>query len=292
MVHRPLPSEADFSPKNTSQWLAYVLRGGIVGLGGILPGVSGGVLCVAFGLYKPVMEVLSNPFTGLKKHLHMLIPFVLGGGLSFWLLAGLIGKTLQNEALAPLVFSVFIGLILGTFPALFREAGQEGRDKYSWFALGGSSLFLASFFLFLKYVQGVEITPSVPWYAFCGALWGIGIIVPGMSASPLLMTLGLYEPMSLGIYDFNLEVIIPMGIGLVITVFTLARQVQKLFEKHYSCTFHCILGFVIASTLPIIPLSFASLAEGILCLCLGVAGYFSALYLDKWGAKIRSHDAN
>lgn len=282
-----LPIEPDFSPKSTAQWLSYGVRGALVGLGGILPGVSGGVLCVAFGIYKPLMEVLSNPFVGLPKHLKMLIPFVLGGALSFVTLAGLIGTALQNEALTVLVFSTFVGLILGTFPALFREAGLEGRTKQSWVALFCSSISLTTFFLFLKYVQEVSITPNLYWYGFCGALWGVGIIVPGMSTSPLLMFLGLYEPMSLGIHRFDLTVIIPMGIGLLVTVLALARAVQRLFNKHYSLTFHCILGFVISSTIPIIPFQFRDTQEFVFSIVLAVTGFFFAYYMDKWGNKIR-----
>ena len=52
-----------------SHILIQVLRGALIGLGAVLPGVSGGVLCVIFGLYKPIMEVLADPFHGIKKHI-------------------------------------------------------------------------------------------------------------------------------------------------------------------------------------------------------------------------------
>ena len=49
--------------KNTGvlRWVLRVLQGMLVGVGAVLPGISGGVLCVVFGIYKPVMELLSNP---------------------------------------------------------------------------------------------------------------------------------------------------------------------------------------------------------------------------------------
>lgn len=275
----------DYSPQNLGQWLSLALRGAFVGVGGILPGVSGGVLCVAFGLYKPLMEVLANPIKGLKQHYKMFIPFIIGGVLGFVSLAKAIGILLEQES--TIVISVFIGLILGVFPALFREAGQEGRSKKDWMALACSSVFLTTFFLVLKYVQQISITPNTAWFVFSGALFGVGVIVPGMSSSSLLMFLGLYQPMSQGIGELNFSILIPVGIGGVATVLLLARGVQKLFEKHYAFTFHCIIGFVIASTIPIVPLEFISITELVLSLGLGAVACVFAYGMDKWGTKIR-----
>lgn len=278
----------DFTPKNPTEWLAYAVKGAFVGVGGILPGVSGGVLCVAFGVYKPLMEVLANPFTGLQKHLKMFIPFLLGGGIGFVALAGMIGSLFEQES--NLVTASFVGLILGVFPALFREAGQEGRTKASWIAMILSTILTMSmvlFFLVMQHYQGITVTPNTGWYFFSGLLFGCGVIVPGMSSSSPLIFLGLYGPMTAGIGNFDLAVIIPVGLGVVTSVFLLARRVQKLFEKHYSVTFHCIVGFVLASTIPIIPYRFASLTEFALCFVSGAACCAFAYGMDKWGTKIK-----
>ena len=72
---------------NVLKWLLFALQGAIVGVGAILPGVSGGVLCVAFGIYEPLMELLTNPKQTLKKHYSMFIPFIVGWALGFVLLA-------------------------------------------------------------------------------------------------------------------------------------------------------------------------------------------------------------
>lgn len=284
------PVTNDFTPQNSGEWLALAFKGAMVGVGGILPGVSGGVLCVAFGIYKPLMEVLANPFTGLKKHLQMFIPFVIGGGLGFIALAGLIGSLLEQES--NLVISAFVGLILGVFPALFREAGQEGRSKTSWIALSLSTVFLVVFFLLLESHQMTNITPSTGWYFFSGVMFGVGVIVPGMSSSSLLMFLGLYGPMTAGIGTLDFNVLIPVGFGVLASIIALARGVQKLFAKHCSVTFHCIVGFVIASTLPIIPRQFQDLQEFALCLVLGFGCCVFAYGMDKWGTKIRPVEAS
>lgn len=278
--------QKDYAPKNFSQWLAYVIRGMLVGVGGILPGVSGGVLCVAFGIYKPMMEVLANPITGLKHHYKMFIPFILGGGIGFVALAGVIGQLFSEDS--TLVTATFVGLIFGVFPALLREAGQEGRTKSSWIALGCSTLFLTTFFLLLDSTQALQITPNWGWFFFSGILFGVGVIVPGMSSSSLLIFLGLYGPMSAGIGSLDTGVLIPVSLGVITTVLLLARGVQKLFASHYAITFHCIVGFVFASTLPIIPRSFQSTTEGFLCAVCGILGFMFAYGMEVWGTKIKS----
>ena len=53
---------------NFIQMIIHAIQGAIIGVGAILPGVSGGVLCVAFGIYEPMMELLSHPFKALKKN--------------------------------------------------------------------------------------------------------------------------------------------------------------------------------------------------------------------------------
>ncbi len=285
--------EKDFSPKSTLEWLMLALKGAFVGVGGILPGVSGGVLCVAFGIYKPLMEVLANPFTGLKKHLNMFIPFIIGGGIGFVALAKVLGDLMEQES--NLVISAFVGLIFGVFPALFREAGQEGRNKASWIALVLSTVLtmtMVGVFLILEHQDAVSVTPSFFWYFFSGMLFGVGVIVPGMSSSSPLIFLGLYGPMVAGIGAFDFAVLIPVGLGVLSSVILLARSVQKLFAKHYSITFHCIMGFVLASTLPIIPHEFVSLGEGISCLCMAVFCCGFAYYMDKWGAKLSPSKEN
>lgn len=288
-MENPKELAKDFTPKNPSDWFAYALKGAIVGVGGILPGVSGGVLCVAFGIYKPLMEVLANPFTGLKKHLKMFIPFLLGGGLGFIALAGVIGDLFEKDS--NLVTSAFVGLIIGVFPALFREAGQEGRSKGSYIAMAISTLAtmtMVGFFLVMEHYQQFSVTPNFAWYFFSGMLFGAGVIVPGMSSSSPLIFLGLYGPMTAGIGSFDLSVILPVGLGVLTSIVLLARKVQRLFEQHYSITFHCIVGFVLASTLPIIPHEFTSLGEAMLCLALGVGCCVFAYGMDQWGTKIKA----
>lgn len=74
---RILLMKISFSWKRAAQWLLLFLQGAIVGTGAILPGISGGVLCVAFGIYEPLMELLSHPFQSLRKRYKMFNSFVM-----------------------------------------------------------------------------------------------------------------------------------------------------------------------------------------------------------------------
>ena len=102
--------------------LLRLVQGFIIGAGGILPGISGGVLSVIFGIYRPVMEVLAHPLNGLRRHLSLLLPVGAGAILGFLCGGGLILVLFdRSEKLAT---CLFIGLILGTLPSLWADAAR------------------------------------------------------------------------------------------------------------------------------------------------------------------------
>ena len=269
-------------------FIVRVIQGAIIGAGAILPGISGGVLCVVFGIYRPMMAVLAHPFKNLKLYWKMFIPIAIGWAAGFVGLAGAIAKLLSLNG--PAVVSLFIGLIAGTFPSLLREGAKNGKTKGMWVALAISTIALLAFFYTLKLSTFTAVTPSFGWYIFCGALWGISLIVPGMSSSSLLMFLGLYQPMSAGIAALDFGVLIPFAIGIVATVLMLARLVNHLFDKYYGIAFYCVIGFVIASTIPIIPLSFTGWGEAVLCIVAALAGFAGSFFMDRWSGKLPSQD--
>ena len=118
-----------------------------MGIGAVLPGISGGVLCVIFGIYQPMMETLAHPKKGIKKYGHMVLPVMLGFLGGFVLLAGAIAKLASSEP--AIVTSLFVGLIVGTLPQLFRDGAKQGRDKSCYIALAASTSLFLGFFFFL-----------------------------------------------------------------------------------------------------------------------------------------------
>lgn len=276
------------------QFLIRILQGALIGLGAVLPGISGGVLCVIFGIYKTIMEFLAEPFRNFKTHVPKLIPVGLGGVIGFLGIANVLSVLLEKYP-APSV-CVFVGLIGGMLPSLYREAGEQGRSTASYVALYVAMAVIFALLVALQ-VLNVIITPGFGWYVFCGFCLALSVIAPGMSFSTLLMPLGLYEPFVAGIGHMDLAVLIPGGIGALATVVLFAKAVNSLFQKHYSVAFHAIVGVVIAATVMIIPFrSFAasptSFLVNLLCLLVGVGG---AILLDRFNGKyngMETHDKN
>ncbi|MEG1525434.1 MAG: DUF368 domain-containing protein [Clostridia bacterium] len=280
------PMAKDYAPRTIGRWIVLLLQGMTIGVGAILPGISGGVLCVVFGIYPPMMELLAHPIKSLPKYFKLFIPIFLGWMVGFVALAGVIGKMFANDGTQTIATCLFIGLIIGMFPSLFREGARDGRTKTTWTALLVSTAALLTLFLLLKSGTAIHLTPSLGWFFFCGVLWGISLIVPGMSSSSVLIFLGLYGPMSVGIAKLDMAVVIPFMLGIMATVLLLARAVNRLFRDHYGVAFHCIIGFVIASTIPIIPLHYKNVWEFIISLICVVIGFFLAFYMDRWSNQI------
>ena len=262
-----------------------VLQGVLIGVGAVLPGISGGVLCVVFGIYKPVMELLSNPLRNFKTHVPKLLPVIVGMGVGFLGVAKILAFFLETYP-DPSV-CLFIGLIVGMLPSLFREAGEQGRPKGSWVSMGVAFVFILALLISLN-LFSVSIAPNFGWYLFCGFCLALSVIAPGMSFSTLLMPLGLYTPFVDGLGNLNFSVIVPAGIGAVITVICLAKAVDALFDRFYPYAFHAIIGIVIAATIMIVPfgsfaVSVGAAAVNIVCLAVGV---IAALALDEFNSSV------
>ena len=261
-----------------------IVQGTLIGLGAVLPGISGGVLCVVFGIYKTIMEFLADPIHNFKTHVPKLIPIFVGIVIGFLGIANVLAILLERYP-EPSV-CLFVGLISGMLPSLFREAREQGYGKASYVSLCVAMVITFALLIGLQ-VFSVSITPNFVWYIFCGVCLALSIIAPGMSFSTLLMPLGLYEPFVAGIGRLDFTILIPAGIGALATIISLSRAVNSLFENHYSVAFHAIIGIVIAATVMIVPfasfvVSLASFAVNIICLVVGV---IAALCLDKFNHK-------
>ena len=276
--------------KNTKQKIRrYLLRlpvrllqGALIGLGSVLPGISGGVLSVVFGVYKPVMELLASPGKHAKTHLPRLLPYFAGAAIGFLGAAGLLTYFLDKYP-APSI-CLFVGLIAGMLPSLWQEAGNKGRNTKSMFATAAAMLFVFAFLSFL-HTASLTITPGFLWYLFCGFALALSIIAPGMSFSAILMPLGLYAPFVDGIGHLDLAVVIPGGIGCILTIISMAKAVDTLLKKYYSLSFHAIFGFVTAATVMTIP--FESFTVSTRACLINVfwlaAGVFASTLLDRAG---------
>ena len=253
--------------------LLRLIHGALIGLGAVLPGISGGVLCVVFGVYQTIMELLSHPFRTFKKNMRVLIPLLIGVVLGFLGIAKLLGFLLEKYP-NPSV-CLFVGLIGGMLPSLFREAGLKGRTKGSWAALIIAFAIILTLLVSLENIS-LQITTGFGAWIFCGFCLALSVIALGMSFSTLLMPLGLYQPFVDGIGNLDFSVLIPAGIGAAVTIILFAKAVTWL------------IGVVIAATLVIIPFAsftagFGSFIINIVCFVIGVV---AALALDKFNQSV------
>lgn len=264
----------------TYKWkdmLLLFFQGVLIGTGAILPGISGGVLCVAFGIYEPMMAFLSHPISSFRKNYKLLISVILGGGVGFILLAKIVESFLAFSAVAAMF--LFCGLICGTVPDLMRRSAKAGSEKgWSFFIIA----LIGSYIFFNVLDDGVtgNIQPDFWWYVFCGAVWGLSMVVPGLSSSSILLFMGLYQPMAKGIGDLDMKVLVPLLLGFAVTIAVTARIMNMLIERYYGIVSKIILGFVISSVLMIAPTMFEGLSQVLTGLVCFAAGFVLAMWMD------------
>lgn len=238
------------SPDSVGRWFARLLKGFAVGVGAILPGLSGGVLAVIFNIYDPMIRFLANLRRNFIKNIFYFIPVGIGGLLGVVVFAKAVEAAFETYAAQFIV--LFIGFVIGTFPHLFKEAGKKGRSRLDWVILFGSLVGIFALMLIANSAK-VTIPPSIPVWIGSGALVGLGLIVPGLSPSNFLIFFDLYDKMSADIGNFKLATIIPIAIGGIACLLLASKLVAWMFDTHYSRMYHLILGLVVGSSLAIFP---------------------------------------
>ena len=269
-------------------WLFNMLKGALIGTGAILPGISGGVLCVVFGIYQPLMALLTHPFRELKKRFWFFATVLLGFAIGVLGISKLL-KMVLDVAESPAMW-LFIGLIMGTMPSLWKESGKEGRGAGSIIA---GLIAFALLFAFLMWIKGtgtLTITPSIWLWAGCGALWGLGFIAPGLSPSSIFFFLGVMSPMMDGISKLDMGLILPMGAGLILCALAFSQGIGWLLKHRFSVTMHAIIGLAMASTVAMLVdaelhLWPATVVQGLVyAVCFGV-GFVVAMWMDRMNKK-------
>ena len=280
-----METEKQHSAKRSSlfDWFIRLIKGILVGVGFITPGLSGGVLLVVLGLYEALIQFLGNLRKNFVKNLLFFIPVGIGGVLGVVGFSAVVDFAFTHYA-APFTW-LFIGFISGTFPSLFRTAGKKGRSAIHWVILVLIAAGTLFFMRWMETVGNVTIEPTFVNWILSGALIGLGAVVPGMSPSNFLIYLGLYQPMASGISHLDFGVIIPLLLGGVVCVLTLAKLVAWLFKKYYAFMYHFILGIVVGSTLAIIPSGVQGWTTILACALLFAFGALCSYGLEKLDEK-------
>lgn len=228
-----------------------IFSGLLIGIACILPGASGGVLAVAFGLYQPALNALTDLFRDPKRHLRFLAPLALGGA------AGVIAGALWlSDAMARnerLMLFLFTGMILGGIPGLVRQAHRHEpfRTCHLLTLLGG---MLCALPLCLPGAAGAQTAALSSVQSFiAGVLEGVGTVVPGISTSMILIRLGWYKAYLAAVSGLEAGRLALIAAGFALSAFACLRTVQRVFEKYAAHALYGVLGFVLISAAAVFP---------------------------------------
>lgn len=232
-------------------WIARVLKGMIIALGFILPGVSGGVLAAILGIYERMIRFLAHIKENFVENVLYFTPVAIGMVLGIAAFSYPVNLLLDNYKV--IVLWGFAGAIIGTIPSLIKESVKESdRDRADtvtfWLSFILSGIFLYS-------LNGMVGTLPANFLSFvlAGVLIALGILIPGLSPSNLLLILGLYTPMLTGFKRLDLfGTFLPIGIGGALALILFSKAMDYILKHYHSRVYHFIIGIVLSSTLLIV----------------------------------------
>ena len=242
------------------QWILDILRGAVMGVSNIIPGVSGGTMAVSMGIYDRVIYAVNNLFKQFKKSFKELLPILIGVLIGLFAFAALIGSLLGTKSdeipitRLPTNFA-FIGLILGGLPAIYKRVNMKDAK------IPGVLLFLV--FLALVVVLPLLNPPeartvdhsigTILLMIPLGAIASSTMVIPGVSGSMIMMLLGYYNSVINAMNDLrggdwsSLAILLPYVIGLLVGIVFIAKLMNFLLKKFGALTFSAIFGLVIGS---------------------------------------------
>ncbi len=247
------------------------LKGAVMGLANIIPGVSGGTMAVSMGIYDKLIHCITHLFKEFKKSFLFLLPIGIGMvislvGLSFVITAAFENFPAQTNLL-------FIGLIVGGLPMITKKVkGSTIRPPHMIAAL----LFFGVVVGFAALGEGdgasADLTINfinIIKFFFVGVIASATMVIPGVSGSMVLMLMGYYQSIVETIKNFVtalvafdipavlqcMGVLVPMGIGIVVGIFGIAKIIEIIFEKCPLLAYWAIIGLIVASPFAILLLS-------------------------------------
>ncbi len=277
-----------------------ILKGVVIGLANIIPGVSGGTMMVAMGIYDKLIHCITHLFKELKKSILFLIPIVIGMGIA------LVGGSFTIDKLFelfPLQTSLcFVGLVVGGLPAMWKNV------KGNKIKPGHMIAFVAFFAVVVIMAFMGEANGSAADLSFnvvnvvklfvIGVVAAATMVIPGVSGSMVLLLLGYYNPIISTISDFfsalkdfdidgllkGFGILFPFGIGVLVGIFAIAKLIEIIFTKFPLYAYWAIIGLIVASPIAIIAMGefttigVLTIVGGIIAL---VAGFIVAMKLGE-----------
>ena len=255
------------------------LKGIIVGIGGVAPGLSGSVLLIIFGLYRKTLESLGTLLTDFRKKVRFLLPLAGGMVIGVLLFSKVIDYLLRFHEM-PTRFC-FLGLILGTLPMVWREVKKEGFSR-KYLLLIALAAGLGVWFFTVNPAAFPQVTdPTLLQSVLLGVAVAATAIIPGVDPAVFLSTLGFYEMYVAALANLDFSVLAPMAMGLGIGAVAISRGMNLLFRRFYTASYSIIFG-IFLSMIPNMLSDNCTLGfngVSILSLVLAVLGFGLSFYL-------------
>lgn len=263
------------------QFLYRIILGIFIGAGAILPGISSGVLCVIFGIYDKLVDSVLGFFKDCKKNFCFLFPIILGIFIGIVIFGNILKSLFITYPMQ--TKSAFIGLILGCMPSLIKTANSNKGFRLHYLIYTVISFIVALLLLLLEKKLNMfyfAYSQNALFLILSGFIMSVGIVVPGVSSTVLLMILGTYDTYLDAVSTVNTCVLIPMGIGVVIGGIVFLKLIQYAFKNYFSQTYYTIIGFVLGSIFILYP-NFSFDFQGLICICILVIGFYIGRTIEK-----------
>lgn len=234
--------------------LKTLFSGLIVGSSMTIPGVSGGTMAIILGIYNRLIRSVSSITTkeGFKKNIGFLLTFLVGSGAGIYLLSGLVLKAIEAFK-APMLF-LFIGIIAGTVPTLFKETKAKSikiMDIVLVIVGFGICLLIALIPNELIKFDGGFSLLNLLIIVVAGFVIAIALVLPGISCSQMLLLLGILDMTYEAIHTRNFAFLIPLALSVGVGTLLTTSVLEKLMANRPRGTYFLIIGFVIGSIIEI-----------------------------------------
>ena len=270
-----------------------ILKGMVIGLANIIPGVSGGTMAVSMGIYDKLIHAVTHIRKEFKQSMAVILPLVIGAVLGIGVLSFVINALFEYFPVQTNL--LFIGLIIGGIPVIFKRLKGTGKS----ISIGNIISFIAFLLLVIGFASLGEPEGTTVDVTFTlgniVALFGVGLVasatmvIPGVSGSMVLMLMGYYytildtiESFIKAALSFDIEILIactgilfPFGIGVLVGIGAVAKLIEIVFVKLPNYAYSSIMGLIIASPIAIIMMSdltrynLVSIGTGLITLVLG-----------------------
>lgn len=260
------------------------LKGCLMGISNIIPGVSGGTLAIILGIYERLISSISNFFSNFRSNIKFLLILGLGMGTAILVSSNVISFCLDNYKFATIM--LFIGIIIGGFrPILNKVKGNNTIYDYLVMLITFTFVILLGLFRASSNINLDTLNLSKYIFLFIsGLLASSSMLLPGISGSFVLMLLGVYEPIVDVISDLtkfnniikNGVILISLGLGILCGVILMAKIIEYLVKNHEKKMYFAIIGFILASIISIFKTAISTsvnlpeIIVGLLLLILGI----------------------